>query len=88
MSAPQTPQPYTPAWQVTGQQQTTALGRAGQFQAGVRVLAALEDGTPFSVFVPQDEYRADRVRQLLQMVANEAASVQAIRGTAYPTVKP
>ena len=62
--------PATPAWTITQQTETTDLGPAGTFVAGVRVTFRTAAGVTGSVFVPADGFTVDEVRR---MVAAKAA---------------
>jgi len=67
----------TPAWEISGQQETVELGPAGTFVPGVKVSFRTATGDIGSVFLPHDQYTVERARAA---VAERAATFSAVRG--------
>lgn len=69
-----------PAWEVTGQIEKVDLGPNGTFVQGVAVTFRTADGSVGTVFVPVEQYTADRVRAAINARAAALAEVAALRG--------
>lgn len=76
MAADTTP----PAWTVTQQQETTDVGPAGGYVAGVRVTFRTAGNVVGSVFVPEADYTPDRVKAAIAAKAAAMAAVGALEG--------
>lgn len=70
----------TPLWEVTSQQETVDLAPSGQYVTGTRVAFRTRSGAQGSIFVPQAEYQAGRVKSLLDVRAAEMEAVHNMRG--------
>ena len=69
--------PPPPRWRVQSQLPTTVLDGNGNYVPGHRITVALARGTTFTVDVPNTQYNAERVTELIN---EKAATVEAIDG--------
>ena len=68
-------------WQVFSQVDATEQGAGGKLIRGKRVYYRLLDGgTESSVFVPENEYNAERVKQIVAAQAGHLAAVNELAG--------
>lgn len=68
------------SWSVVSQSETTAPDATGRFVAGVRVGFQTSNGLQGTVFVPDAQYSADYVQQLIQTRVDQMQGVQTLRG--------
>ena len=67
-------------WRVVSQVEQNNQAPTGRFVEGVKVTAALDDGTAFSVFIPKASYSATAVKNALMVRAQEVANIQGMSG--------
>lgn len=67
-------------WNVTTQSETTRPDGTGRFVSGVLVGFQTSNGLQGSVFVPDSQYNADQVQQLVQSRVDQMVGVQSLKG--------
>lgn len=74
------PQNQYPRWRIVGQREANRQDEQGRYVAGVIITFQMADGTAGSVFVPQSQYNADNVRNLINTRAAVMESVTGLSG--------
>ena len=73
------PQQY-PRWRIVGQREANRQDEQGRYVAGVIITFQMADGTSGSVFVPQSQYNAENVKNLINTRAAVIESVTGLSG--------
>ena len=74
------PETSPPAWTVTQQIETTDVGPAGGYVAGVRVTFRTAENVTGSVFIPEPDYTPDRVKAAIERKAAILSTVAGLEG--------
>ena len=72
--------PPAGGWRVVSQQETMLPAASGTFTRGVQVHFVTAAGVTASVFVPDSQYTADRVRDLIASKVAQLDSVSQLTG--------
>jgi len=67
-------------WHITTQNQTTRPDAQGNFHEGIMVGFQTSNGLSGSVFVPNTQYNADNVKEMIQQRVNNMQEVHALTG--------
>lgn len=67
-------------WRIVSQQETTRPDNSGRFVSGVLVMFQTSNGLTGSVFVPDQQYTPDVVRQLVQQRVDLMTAVHTLEG--------
>jgi hypothetical protein len=70
----------TPAWTVIGQQPDVGPNDAGIFVQGMTVTYRTRSGAVGKVFVPQAQFTADQVREIVNTAAGHSEAVANLQG--------
>ena len=68
-------------WTVVGQAETTQLGPDHKAVAGMTVRFKLDSGTVASVFVPWDQYTAEKVKEAIGARVAHIAGIEGLTGS-------
>lgn len=77
MASTSPPTPPTQGWKVTTQVERTQVGQQGQLVMGVTVGFTTDSGLQGTVFVPETQYNAGTIRQL---ISQKVAAMSAVAG--------
>ena len=74
------PSPTRPGWRVVGQTMQTLPGPGSGLTTGWRVTYETAQGVQGSVFVPQNEYTPDRVKELISEAVATVNQIHQLSG--------